>query len=130
MSRGKILVVDDSEIALEVAEMALAEAGYDVATVASAFKLTPAIREHRPDVILLDVRMPALSGEKAAQILKQYNFSRHIPILLYSSLEADELERLVGVTGASGFIRKDGFGEGLAKAVEPWVARVKLGIEA
>lgn len=129
MSRGKILVVDDSEIVLEVAEMVLSEAGYDVATVASPFKLNPAIREHRPDVILLDVRMPALSGEKAAQILKQYNFSRHIPILLYSGLEEKELERLVGVTGAAGFIRKTDFGDGLAEAVEPWVARAKLGIE-
>ena len=129
MSRGSILIVDDSEVTLEICREVLRRAGYDVAIITSPLQITPAIQEHRPHVILLDVRMPALSGEKAAQILSQYNFSRNITVLLHSSLSDEVLEKLVESTGVAGYVKKSTMGADLVQAIEPWVARAKLGIE-
>ena len=126
MSKGKILIVDDSEIVLEAASIVLEDAGYEVFTESSPFKLNGAIKAHQPDLLLLDVQMPALSGERAAQILKQYKFTKEVPILLYSGLEEDELKRLVPITGASGYLRKRTLSEGLAEEVEPWMAKARL----
>ena len=106
MSASHIFVVDDNELAREVARAVLEDAGYRVRCFGSAFQLNAAIRDQRPDLILLDVLMPALGGEQVAQILKRYEFSSDIPILLYSELPEQELVDLCSLIGAEGYIRK------------------------
>ena len=121
MPEAKVLIVDDSELELEVVRIMLEAAGFDVDTRDSVFDLRTAIEENRPDVILLDVHMPALSGDRATQILKSHRYSRDIPVILFSSTEKDELEALVAQTGASDFYRKTGDFEGLAQKIRSWV---------
>ncbi|MEM8932346.1 MAG: response regulator [Acidobacteriota bacterium] len=123
MPRPTILVVDDNEIVREITCQVLDDAGYRAVPLSNAFALTQAILDHRPELILLDVRMPALSGEKATQILRQRRFSRDIPIVFYSELDEAELERLVAETGASGHLRKQPGARGVVEAVEAWVDR-------
>ena len=106
MSEGRVLLVDDNEVVLEVIRGILEQAGYEVITLGSAFRINSVISKQRPDVILLDVRLPGLRGDKAASILKQYEFSRRIPVLLFSETDEEELVSLVEITGATGFIRK------------------------
>lgn len=108
MSEGKVLVVDDSEIELGVLRIVLEAAGFEVQSLESVFKLSAAIRRDRPDVILLDVMMPALGGDRAATILKQHGYSRDIPVILHSSKSAAELESLATRVGAQGFVSKTG----------------------
>ncbi len=105
---GKVLVVDDNEIELSVLRIVLEAEGFDVATLDSVFDLSLAIRRDRPDVILLDVMMPALAGDRAAAILKQHGFARDIPVILHSSKGAAELEAIATRAGAQGFISKTG----------------------
>ena len=106
MSGQRIFVVDDNEMAREVARAVLEDGGFQVECFGSGFQLNAAIREQRPDLILLDVLMPALGGEQVAQILKRYEFSKDIPVLLYSELPAEELVSLSELIGAEGFVRK------------------------
>ena len=121
MPRPTILVVDDNDIVREITCQVLDDAGYHAVPLSSAFALTRAIRDHQPGLILLDVRMPALSGEKATQILRQRRFSRDIPILFFSELAEEELDRLVAETGASGHVRKQPGARGVVDAVSCWV---------
>lgn len=123
MSREMILLVDDSEVARAVVGRMLERAGFSVETLESAFQLNRAIREHHPDLILLDVHMPALSGAKAASILGQYSFSKSIPVILHSEMEEDRLADLVRETGATGFIRKTQDGDELVDQVRQWLER-------
>ncbi len=101
-----VFVVDDNEVAREVARAVLEDSGYRVRCFDSGFQLNAGIRDQRPDLILLDVMMPALGGEQVAQILKRYEFSSGIPILLYSELPEDELFALSRLIEAEGYVRK------------------------
>ena len=121
MSLGTILIIDDSQIILEATKIVLEDAGYSTVIVSSPFKINAAIRETRPDLILLDVKMPVLSGTKTVQILKQYKLSKDIPILLHSELDASQLQQHVDETGASGFICKKPLGDGLVETLETWL---------
>ena len=108
MSEGKVLVVDDNEIELGVLRIVLEAAGFEIQTLDSVFDLSIAIRRDRPDVILLDVMMPALSGDRAAAILQKHGFARDIPVILHSSKDAEELEAIAARAGVSGFVSKTG----------------------
>ena len=108
MTEGKILVVDDNEIELRVLRIVLEAAGFEVALLDSVFELSLAIKRDRPDIILLDVMMPALRGDRAAAILKQHGFSRDIPVILHSSMDADELEKIATRAQVQGFVSKTG----------------------
>ena len=57
--RGRILVIDDSELVLDITRDALEEEGYEVLTNSSWVEVNATIREHRPDMILLDLMMPS-----------------------------------------------------------------------
>lgn len=107
MKKKRILVVDDSEIVLAMAREALEEAGFEVVTAFNAMEANSYIYSRRkPDLIVLDVMLPMLDGDKKAKMLKEHELTRDIPILLLSSKPEDELSRLVRESGADGYIRK------------------------
>jgi len=105
--RKKVLVVDDSRIVLEKALEALDCRGYEVFTAPSADAADAIIYSSaRPDIIILDVMMPVLDGDKKARILKSDDSTKEIPILLMSSKPEDELAVLASESGSDGYIRK------------------------
>jgi len=107
MNRQKILIVDDSELVLTQAREALGEAGYDVLTASNGIEANGFIfSNHQPDLIILDVMLPMLAGDKKARLLKEKECSRHIPILLISSKSEEELTRIAVESGVNGFIHK------------------------
>jgi two-component system cell cycle response regulator DivK len=105
--RPKILVVDDSAICLEAVSMMLEDGDFDVLTVDSPFALSSALYEKDPDLVLVDVAMPGLQGDKLVEItVKNRRSQRACPIVLHSDRPVSELERLAAVSGAAGFIQK------------------------
>ncbi|MBP1728746.1 MAG: chemotaxis protein CheY [Deltaproteobacteria bacterium] len=105
---SKILIVDDSELVLAMASDALKAAGYDVFTATNGIEANSYIYSttNKPDLIILDIMMPLLDGNKKAKILKQQNHSQDIPIVFISSKSEAELVSLVQEAGADGYICK------------------------
>ncbi|WP_407931866.1 response regulator [Geomesophilobacter sediminis] len=103
----KILILDDSELVLEMAKDALEEAGYEVVTATNGIEANRYIfSRERPDLIIMDIMMPMLDGNKKAKILKENEMSRDIPIILLSSKADDEMRRLTAESGADGYLLK------------------------
>ena len=103
---GKVLIVDDDPIVLEVTRERLARAGYDVHTREEALGTANWIFENHPDFALLDIQMPALSGTELASLLTRNVRTRQTGIILYSSRTAASMAQMVRSTGALGAIEK------------------------
>ena len=102
----RILLMDDSEIFLEVARRALVQAGYEVIT-ANDLESFQAARQQKPaDLVLMDVQMPEAFGDDIAMTLR-FAHDVDTPIYLLSSLSDQELAERANEAQIDGFISKN-----------------------
>jgi DNA-binding response OmpR family regulator len=105
--KKRILVVDDSELVRSMARDALEQKGFDVITASNGIEANRYLfKEDKPDIIVLDVMIPMLNGDKIAKLIRENKHTMNIPILLLSSKPEAELQRMVVESGADGFIQK------------------------
>lgn len=122
MDKQKILVVDDSEVVLELARDALEGAGYEVFTATNGIEANNHIFSgDKLDLIIFDVMLPFLDGDKKTKLLREKEIGRHIPILLISSKSEPELTWLSEEAGADGFIHKPFTNEGIVASVRQYL---------
>lgn len=89
-----ILVVDDEAMNRELLEAILHIEHYQVYVARDGQTALQAVADHQPDLILLDVRMPDLSGFEVCEQLRSNPTTAHIPIVLLSGFdESEERER-------------------------------------
>ncbi len=86
--------------------MALEDEGFDVITMENPLVLAAAVRKERPDLVLIDVNMPAVTGDVVTGIVNSHGVTRRTPVVLYSDIPVEELAERARRCGASGFIRK------------------------
>jgi CheY-like chemotaxis protein len=107
MTSKRIVVIDDSKLVLAIATEALEGAGFEVLATDSGIEANQFIySSRRPDLILIDVMMPLLNGDRKVRLLKERESSRHIPVILMSTKTREELEQLTRESGADGYIQK------------------------
>lgn len=96
---GYILVVDDQFGVRLLIHKVLEESGYNVKAVASGLEcLNHAISLNRPSLILLDQRMPAMTGIQVLSRLSQDDQAKDIPVIMISAeTDLEDLERCFGV---------------------------------
>lgn len=91
-----ILVVEDEPAILELLEVNLADAGYEVRGVASAEAALGAIKAELPDLLLLDWMLPGRSGLAFAKELRADPRTRELPIIMVTA-RSDEADRIAGL---------------------------------
>jgi len=102
----KILVVDDNEQLSSMLQDVLESWGYEVATVPDGLGCLNMARETRPDIILLDIMLPGLSGYEVCSELKRDPATRSIAVIMMTAL-ADTESRIHGFkVGADNFLVK------------------------
>jgi CheY-like chemotaxis protein len=84
--RKKILIADDDQSVAECLEMLLSLSGYEVLVAFDGQEAVKKARSVVPDLILLDMVMPKLSGFDACKIIKHDPALRHIPVIALTSL--------------------------------------------
>jgi CheY-like chemotaxis protein len=104
--RKKILIIDDDERHLIAAKEILEEEGYNVVVQNGFYGITNLVAKLRPDLLLLDVNMPGLSGEMLSPLLLANNRTKDVPIVFYSSNDEDSLRNSVQKYGVAGYICK------------------------
>ena len=103
--RKKVILVDDNPINLKLARNTLMDK-YDVFTVPSAEKLFQLLEKTLPDLILLDVMMPEMSGYEAIKILKNNEQTAEIPVIFLTA-KSDTNSELEGfIHGAVDYVSK------------------------
>jgi CheY-like chemotaxis protein len=104
--KKKALVVDDNENNLLLEKDLLEVAGFDVLEAGNAADAIAMARKEKPDIILMDVRLPDMRGTEAARILRQDKETQDITIVFVtSSVMAEGKEEIEGMSN-TGFIGK------------------------
>lgn len=101
-----ILVVDDSSTIRKLVSITLSEKGYDVVMAPDGVEGIKLVAERLPDLILLDINMPRLSGFKLCSFFKKHQRTANIPVIMLSGNDGliDKLRSKI--KGCDAFIRK------------------------
>ncbi|OYV47767.1 MAG: PleD family two-component system response regulator, partial [Burkholderiales bacterium 21-58-4] len=103
---ARVLVVDDIAPNARLLEARLLQEYYDVKTVTDSRETVAVARAWQPDVILLDVLMPTMSGYEVCNALREGGATAHIPVVMITGLEKPA-ERAKGLrSGADEFLTK------------------------
>ncbi|UCD83924.1 MAG: response regulator [Deltaproteobacteria bacterium] len=118
----KIVVLDDDKMMLQIAKRILEKAGYEVVTTDNSFGFTNLVKKIKPDLIFLDIKLPALSGDKMVPLLqKQLNYRPRI--VLFSNKSKDELNILKEETGADDYLQKGDGEDSILKMAEKYLGK-------
>jgi len=101
-----VLIVDDDERNARLARDVLEAAGMATLLAATAAEALALARGRRPDVVLMDLRLPDLGGGEAARLLAADERTAGIPVLALSALRSDESERWWRDAGFAGYVEK------------------------
>ncbi|MCG8533695.1 MAG: fused response regulator/phosphatase [Pseudomonadales bacterium] len=85
----KILVVDDTEANRKLLAWILEDQGHEVIEAGDGQQALESFKEHRPDLVLMDVMMPVMDGYEATQAIKEYLGDTHVPIIFLTALSDD-----------------------------------------
>lgn len=106
MTNARILIADDSMVVRAVLKKQLATEGYDIAEVASGDAVLDACRSYPPDVVLLDVEMPGISGYQVLSAMQTEPVLAAIPVIFLSGrVSADDVATGLRL-GAHDYLRK------------------------
>ena len=106
MSAKKILVADDEPHILRIVKDKLSNAGFEVASVTNGEDALNAAINEKPDLIMLDVMMPKMSGFEVCQKINADETIKHIPVILLTA-RGQESDIKTGLeAGASEYITK------------------------
>ncbi len=106
MTPRKILMIEDSKVASGVLLEVLASEGYAVLHASDGVAGLALARREKPDLILLDLLLPKLNGYEVCNALMRDNLTRHIPILIISTLDTPESREKAKLCGARNFMKK------------------------
>ena len=114
----RALIIDDDEIARELLRSSLEEASLEVFELPSPIGATKKIIDEKINVVVLDVMMPEVSGDKLAKMLRGNPRMGRVGIVLVSSLKTEELRHLQRESGADAIVEKSRIREDLVLAVK------------
>ncbi len=105
----KILLADDSKFLRLTIERALARAGYFVITAADGEQAVQLTKEKKPDLVLLDMLLPKLTGPEVLKALKADPETKDIAVVVFTGLSQKNASRLQR-DGAFAFLEKSELG--------------------
>ncbi len=104
-ANSKVLLVDDSKFLRIANERALSRAGYEVSTAADGEEALKVANDKLPDISLLDMLLPKISGPDVLKALKANPATKDIPVIVLSSLSQKNEEKLLN-EGAAAYFEK------------------------
>jgi CheY-like chemotaxis protein len=105
MDAMRILLAEDSGFMRVAIERVLSKAGHQVATVADGLQAIQIAERNLPELILLDMMLPKLSGLEVLETLKQNTLTKHIPVVVLTSLSQKNEAKLLQA-GAAAYLMK------------------------
>ncbi len=104
MMSKKVLVCDDDEGILDMVSFVLEDSGFEVIPESNSLNVSSLIEKEKPDLLLLDLWMPVLSGDQVLKMLRSNPETKDLPVIVISA--STEGQKIAQEAGASAFIAK------------------------
>ena len=102
----RILIVEDNQLNSKLLKQLLTVYGYEVRESPEGLQALDLARDERPDLILMDIRLPGISGLELTRLLKQDDQTKTIPIIAVTALASPEYEKKGWESGCDAYILK------------------------
>jgi len=116
-SQKTILIIDDQKFFLTVQEGLFKQQGFRVVTASNGTEGLARAKQHKPDLILLDVEMPGMDGFAVCEKLKEDNELKPIPVIILTATQDVKLNQKAFKAGAEITVQKTVPGERLLNIV-------------
>jgi CheY-like chemotaxis protein len=130
----KILVVDDGPETLNDYWLLLEEAGYEVTRCGGSLAALFAVVRLKPDLLIAELRTPAMNGLALAHELQAYQDTRSVPVIIIAAQDSPKWRRASLQAGCAGFFTRNlspnSFVDEIKKALGPALPRVRASLEA
>jgi two-component system alkaline phosphatase synthesis response regulator PhoP len=121
----RILAVDDYQEILNIVKTKLTRSGYEVETTSDASEVLELIKNFNPEVILMDIMMPRITGFELCKMIKTDASMKHIKIIFLTAKDLDFARKKAEEVGADGFIAKPFSPNELAEYIDSLFSNVK-----
>jgi DNA-binding response OmpR family regulator len=111
-----LMIVDDDPQLMRVLSMFFDLEGYHVIQARGGQEALDSLREYSPDIVLLDLMMPDVSGDEVVRQMRANRKLRHVPVIIFTAAETREDE--LRAAGANYFIAKPFSLDGLRDTVQ------------
>ncbi len=123
-NKHRILLIDDDEVLCQFVSTILTAHGYEVRTLNYPIMATEAIAEFEPDVVLLDVIMPGLTGYEVCRNIRENSSWQNLPILFLTGKTSAESRAAAFQAGANDFLTKPVLTEELLTRINGQLDRI------
>jgi two-component system cell cycle response regulator DivK len=106
MSAKKVLIVEDNELNMKLFNDLLDAQGYDTLQTNEGLSALSMAREHQPDLILMDIQLPEVSGLEVTKWLKEDEELSHIPVIAVTAFAMKGDEERIREGGCEAYISK------------------------
>jgi DNA-binding response OmpR family regulator len=117
----RVLIVDDDPLQLSLVGRTLRGEGFRTMSTDSALGVTNTVRTFQPHLVLLDVRIPELPGDRLVPILRRS--SPNTLLILYSACDTDQLRKITAQVAADGWISKSDEVGRLGKKLKEFITK-------
>jgi len=104
MDRKRILICDDDEGITDMLELVLEDTGHEIITETNSLNIKSILKEGLPDLILLDLWMPVLSGDQVLKTLRASENTQKLPVIVISA--SRDGKEIAFDAGATDFVAK------------------------
>jgi len=102
----KVLIVEDNELNMKLFHDLLEAQGYEILQTREGLQALSIAREHRPDLILMDIQLPEISGLEVTKWLKEDDDLSHIPVVAVTAFAMKGDEERIREGGCEAYISK------------------------
>lgn len=122
MTQGhKILIADDDSDLVEMIAQLLEFHGYETISAGEGVRAIELAHREKPSLILLDLKMPAGSGQSVLQAIRNRADTKHIPVIIISGVDDTHVKEEIIAAGAQDFIQKPYNAEQLLRTLRAFV---------
>jgi two-component system, cell cycle response regulator DivK len=118
-----VLIVEDNELNLKLLNDILEYQGYTVFTTRLGEPALELARQYRPDLILMDIQLPDISGMEATRRLKADEQTRSIPVIAVTAFAMSGDEEKIRASGCDAYVAKPFNVTEFLKVIEDWTTR-------